>query len=447
MVSIGVFHSGHTNLPLTKAANGEVIPDASLSELHADQQQILRDQVEHGILAEELGFDRNTFLEHHFPAAANEFSPNPLFSQMAIATQTDEIRLLQMANILPWHDPIRLAEQTAMLDVLSDGRVEVGIGRGYQPKENEVLGQYWGGTVQDEEKNRTAFKEKLEILQQAWTEDIFSYHGEFHQIPPSFTRWHHTGEYTYFDSDKVPEYDGDDLINWKDVDLDPDEIDNPVMEAGSTLNSVFVAPKPVQKPHPQVWEPVSSPRSIKFAASRGINGYLTSGSPPLVNRLLDAYMDAVEEAGWPDYREEYDGEPFKFGWDGDRQRGMCPLRVVFNTDIVEEEAVDRFKAGLEHKYAFYGPFGINSAALDMGDDVPIDFQPDADLLLEKKVAFIGDSEELVDQIAQFKEDCGFEDFIMDIGFDMSGISGDETMDQMRTFADEVMPYLREEFAA
>jgi alkanesulfonate monooxygenase SsuD/methylene tetrahydromethanopterin reductase-like flavin-dependent oxidoreductase (luciferase family) len=59
-----------------------------------------------------------------------------------------------MANILPWHDPIRLAEQVALLDIISDGWTEVGIGRGYQPREAAILGQYWSGTMQDEEKNR-----------------------------------------------------------------------------------------------------------------------------------------------------------------------------------------------------------------------------------------------------------------------------------------------------
>ena len=60
--------------------------------------------------------------------------------QMAVAAHTKRIRLGQAANIIVWHHPVRLAEQIALLDVISGGRVECGIGRGYQPRENETLG-------------------------------------------------------------------------------------------------------------------------------------------------------------------------------------------------------------------------------------------------------------------------------------------------------------------
>ena len=99
--------------------------------------------------------------------------------------------MLQYANILTWWHPLRIAEQAAMLDVVSGGRVEFGLGRGYQPREVEVFGRTYGSTIQDQERNRSSFEEALELLLKAWTEPSFSHHGENFSIPPLYTKWHH----------------------------------------------------------------------------------------------------------------------------------------------------------------------------------------------------------------------------------------------------------------
>ena len=77
------------------------------------------------------------------------------------------IRLGQMANILPWWHPIRVAEQAAMLDVISGGRLEFGIGRGYQPREAEVFGRPFGATIQDQERNRAYYHATVLIVSEA----------------------------------------------------------------------------------------------------------------------------------------------------------------------------------------------------------------------------------------------------------------------------------------
>src|SRR5262249_11273434 len=91
--------------------------------------------------------------EHHFQPEGAEMSPNPLMVQMSVAAHTKRIRLGQAANIIVWHHPVRLAEQIATLDVISGGRVECGIGRGYQPRENETLGRPYGSTIQDQDRH------------------------------------------------------------------------------------------------------------------------------------------------------------------------------------------------------------------------------------------------------------------------------------------------------
>jgi len=126
-----------------------------------------------------------------------------LMTEMAIAALTKRIRLGQAANILTWHHPVRIAEQAAMLDVISGGRLDFGMGRGYQPRETEVLGGQMGATIQDQERNRAYFEEAYEIILKCWTQDSFSHHGEFFTIPPSYTRWNHQQTIAYFSEPDV----------------------------------------------------------------------------------------------------------------------------------------------------------------------------------------------------------------------------------------------------
>lgn len=443
MARIGVFHNGGTSLRPKRTATGEVIPDASIEEMHADRKQTVLDRVEYGVFAEQLGYDQVVFSEHHSVVTGAEFSPNPVLTQTAIAAQTSDIKLVQMANILPWHEPIRLAEQLAMLDIISGGRVEVGIGRGYQPRESEVLGDYWGGTIQDSEKNRASLQEKYEILIKAWTEGLFSYHGNYHYIPPKHTVWHHRQDYEYL-ADDVTEYDVEDMLEWYEGSASEDEL-NAVLAGRSKLRSVAVFPQPLQEPHPQLWQPVTSQRSMEFAAKRGINAYMVAPTSDLIKGLLEGFYTEVEAAGWPDRRPEYDGEPFAFGWDEARGRGVGMKLDLFNPAAASEDAFERWKRGIEMMWSYYGRFGNTSRALD-ADRVTHDGRPkDVYALDEKDLVIIGDSDEILDRIMGIAESNGFEDLCADIKFEMAFLTQEETKEQMAAFAEDVLPYLREAF--
>ena len=172
MLEIGVFHNGASSLPIVTTPEGVTLNDGSLAEVHRAAQETLVNQVRQGILAEKLGFQAFWLTEHHFQPEGAEMSPNPLMSQMAIAAHTKRIRLGQCANIVVWHHPVRFAEQVALLDVISGGRVECGVGRGYQPRENEVLGRPFGSTIQDQERNRKSFEEAVALTKKCWTEAV-----------------------------------------------------------------------------------------------------------------------------------------------------------------------------------------------------------------------------------------------------------------------------------
>lgn len=450
-MTFGVWHNGTTDLPLKETDEGIVIPDASLAEMNRDRQRIAVDRIEHGVLADEHGFDRLTFTEHHFVISGFEHSPNPLMSQMAVAARTDRIKLRQMANIVSWHDPLQLAEQTALLDIVSDGRVEVGIGRGYMPREAETFGQYWGGTVQDQEKNRASFEEKVEILHTAWTEDLFSHSGEFHSIPPSYTKWHHPQDEAYL-SDEVTEYDVEDAIEWRgdsiaDTDVDADD-PNLVIEGDSTLTGLSVLPKPLQEPHPQVWEPVGSDRSIEFAAERGINPYLAGSRPPsLITQTIEQYYEATEEAGWPDRRPEFDGEPFEKPWDDARQRGFTIYVPVFNTNVGSEDTFERWKLGIKAFWQYIGFFGQAGglAAISDSDDHPLEILRNlsTELLVEKDLYFAGDADAIIDRLATIMEAIDADVPCFDIIFEMPGVTAEEADRQLEAFGNRVIPYFEE----
>lgn len=446
MAELSILHNGSTTLPLKRTENDTTVPDADVPEVHENNKEVVQDQIRHGVLADKKGYDRIFFTEHHFEPAGTECSTNPMMSQMAVAAQTDSIQLAQAANIITWHDPVRFAEQASLLDIVSNGRAEIGVGRGYQPRETEPLGQYWGGTVQDQEQNRSCFKEKWELLQKAWTEDLTSYHGEYHQVPPSHTKWHHEQDYEYFNDD-VNSYDLEDHIDWKEGDFYQSSLWNPVVSGGSTLTSLFITPKPVQEPYPQTWIPMTTPRTIRWAAENGVNGTVIVEPNSRVKELIDAYMNFAEQGGWADRRPEYDGEPFKRGWDADRGRGVCPFRYIFNTEIASEEEIQAWKDGLEHQWDYYGPFGFAAVLAEADEEMydPAEVDVDAEMLIDKEVALTGDHEEIIEGIETFKQEVGYEDLHFGCFFETPGVDSEVADAQLEHFAENVMPYLNEEY--
>ena len=336
MIEVGVFHNGAADLPTKTTPNGVVVNDGDLAATHAAAQRGLINQVRQGILADQLGFDYFFMTEHHFQPEGAEFSPNPLLAEAAIAARTQRIRLGQMANIITWWHPIRFAEQVAMLDVISGGRVECGIGRGYQPRESEVLGRPYGSTIQDQERNRSYYEEAYEMVIKAWTQPSMSHHGEFFSIPPTYTQWNHKQTIAYFDQPGVGRTLEDVL------DIGPPDMysgGNPVLATTTRLREIPVYPQPMQKPYPQIWEPVTSERSTRWAAARGINGYFIVEPNSRLRTMIEMYYDEAEKQGWPD---RLDRGPFKSGWDAEKRRGVVTARYIH---VVDKGLGDMDRAG------------------------------------------------------------------------------------------------------
>jgi alkanesulfonate monooxygenase SsuD/methylene tetrahydromethanopterin reductase-like flavin-dependent oxidoreductase (luciferase family) len=132
-----------------------------------------------GDLAEPLGFDSLFALEHHFTGYAMSPSPTQLLSYFA--GRTKRITLGTAVIVLPWHDPVRVAEEIALLDVISGGRCLFGFGRGAASVE------YAGFRIPMEEA-RPRFVEAAQIVVKALTHDVFDWDGEFYKIPTTSIR-------------------------------------------------------------------------------------------------------------------------------------------------------------------------------------------------------------------------------------------------------------------
>ena len=201
---------------------------------HADIIQRELQQIE---WSEELGFDEIWLTEHHFIDYGLSVDPSALAA--AAASRTRRVRIGLAAAILPFHDPIRLAEQMALVDIISEGRLDVGVGRGNRPAE-------FRGYRVPQEQSRERFDEAVEIMTRAWTEERFAYDGRYFKIP-----------------------------------------------------EVRVIPKPVQRPHPPLFQVCVSKDGIENTALRGwpmLNSILYGSVDQLVTNR-DIYVDALKKSG------------------------------------------------------------------------------------------------------------------------------------------------------
>jgi len=183
---------------------------ANRGDLRPETGQGFRDYIDYCVEAEALGY-RSTFLvEHHF-TGWNQVSAT-LTLLTCVAMRTTTLRVGSAVIVLPWHNPVLLAEQAATLDLISGGRLDLGIGKGY--RHSEFVGF---GIASEEAEAR--FEEAIKVITRAWT---------------SRQRFSHRGRFWRFED-------------------------------------IVVEPPPAQQPHPPFWVAAASEASIRRAAARGFN--------------------------------------------------------------------------------------------------------------------------------------------------------------------------------
>jgi alkanesulfonate monooxygenase SsuD/methylene tetrahydromethanopterin reductase-like flavin-dependent oxidoreductase (luciferase family) len=143
---------------------------------HQRPEQVIANTVEQTVVAEQAGFNAAWYAEHHFNNYS--LSPSPLMMIAHCAGRTSRIRLGSAVCILPLYQAPRFLAEVGLVDTLSDGRLELGIGSGYQQFEFERFGT----SLADAGK---IFAEYLDVLPKALTQKTFEYQGQFLDIPPS----------------------------------------------------------------------------------------------------------------------------------------------------------------------------------------------------------------------------------------------------------------------
>ena len=184
-------------------------------------------------LMDRRGYDVFWLAEHHFQREGYEVIPNILMLAVHLAHLTQRIKFGCGFNIAPMWHPLRLAEDYAVADYLTGGRVLFGVGRGYHTREVETF----GAPMQDPDANRELFEEQLEIVFKAFNQDAFSHQGKHYTLPA-----------------RVP-------------------------YRGYELKDLTLVPRPVTMPV-QCFQPIvsASPRGLDFMARHGIKGVIGGGA-------------------------------------------------------------------------------------------------------------------------------------------------------------------------
>ncbi len=202
-----------------------------------DSAQGFKDFVEYNVEAEALGYHSTFVVEHHFTGFGQVSASLNLLTW--VAARTSHLRLGTAVVVLPWHNPVLLAEQAATIDLMSNGRLEFGVGKGYRHNE---FASFCIPVAEADER----FEEGLALILKSWTsEERFSHHGKY---------WH--------------------------------------------FENIIVEPPTAQKPHPPIWMAAGSPDSIKKVAARGYGLMLDQFAPPeAIFQRFDLFKTEVEKQG------------------------------------------------------------------------------------------------------------------------------------------------------
>jgi alkanesulfonate monooxygenase SsuD/methylene tetrahydromethanopterin reductase-like flavin-dependent oxidoreductase (luciferase family) len=256
-------------------------------------------QIEH---ADQAGFDVFSVIDHHFFQKFS-ISANPLALFTAAAQRTSRIRFRTALHTLPLENPMRLAGEIAVADILTNGRLECGLGRGHA--------WLFGPSNVPLEESRPRYDESIEILIRSWTQDRFSFEGEHYR-----------------------------------------------------LKNVSVVPKPVQKPHPRLFTGGTSDITYQMAGERGWGIFVPPLLPYEVLRPpLDIYKKACAENGHqpdvvyirPVYLDDDENQIRK-----EVEQALLNF-LAFNASPVESLHDEEMKAELRAKgYGFYASGALES---------------------------------------------------------------------------------------
>tara|TARA_B100000900_G_scaffold353669_1_gene321961 strand:+ start:307 stop:1476 length:1170 start_codon:yes stop_codon:yes gene_type:complete len=345
-------------------------------------------------------WDSIWYTEHHFNHEGMESLTNPLMMGVDAAARTKDIRIGQACNVITFHNPIRMAEDIALLDQLSKGRVEVGIGRGIYGREAINLNK--AADMKDQAKNFRLFEETLEILKKAWKEDFFNHKGEFYTYPAPNYVWQH---------DMSPP--NKDLVN----------LESNIME------NISVLPKPYQKPYPAIHQTVDGIRSIEWAAKQGLNIIMWIPTVKALKIKFEAFKNAKSET---EKRNVPMGE------------GISLVRDMFIADTMEEAKEKAGEQMVNYMRWVCHWRGLGNH-MDPGEELPVT-KGKLDLLnydfLHKRNMLFGTPEYVIDKIHELKSELNLQN--LHVWSNFPGVKHQDCMKSIKLFTEKVMPHFKDD---
>jgi alkanesulfonate monooxygenase SsuD/methylene tetrahydromethanopterin reductase-like flavin-dependent oxidoreductase (luciferase family) len=356
----------------------------------ANAAEMLDNLRQQTVLAEEqLGFEAMWLGEHHFGPHGIGDLPNPILLGADLAARTSRIRIGQMANIAPWWHPIRLAEDLAILDNLTEGRIEVGFGRGIWPYEGPQF--HANADPRKDAENRELFRETIEVVRKIWSDEYFSHQGENYSFPAEDTVFSH------------PSYPPD-----------------PAWQDGERVTRLRVTPRPYQKPHPPLWMTVSTDRSVTTAAELGLKACYWQPPPLRIRQRMELYAEV---------RSKLEGRPFSLGED------QAVMRSTYVASSMEDARRDA-EAGIMSGFIFNDPFRGRQVFTNPGEELNDDVRLDWDFL-EPRTLLVGSPDHVAEKIQELREVCSLDCLLVE--FAHGGIPQRKILRNLENFATRVMP--------
>ncbi len=329
---------------------------------------------------DDLGYYALWTAEHHFQREGYEVFPNLIQLGLWLATQTRQLKFGCAFNVLPMWHPVRLAEDYAMADILTGGRIIMGVGRGYHTREVESF----GAPLLDTAANRELFEEQFEVVMKCFNEEAFSHRGKYYTIPPD------------------------------------------VKYRGYDLKEITCVPRPANLPV-EVWMPIASGKSIDWMAKHDLRAMVTLNGEKILELVLTQYRDACARHG----------RPKQLGED-------CCWGVGVYLADTPEEAFRRVEPSHDERYKWFAPFGFVRYADEHGRTWGTPGAPARVPHLkdgvEQKAWLLGPSSLVIEGIKEVEAKYpGLDQMMIHWA---EGIPPKEFKEQLRWFAREVMPAFR-----
>ncbi len=373
-------------------------------------QELLKEVRDIAQMAEDLGFDALSTTEHHFHSEGYEASIAPLLLYTDLAARTERIKFASLGLVLPTWDPIRVAEEIAVLDHLTKGRFVAGFARGYQDRWTNVLGQHYhvtGAPMDGSEvdaHNRAVFEEVFKIMKMAWTQESIRFKTKYYEVPAPYEqgiqRWPVAKNWT-------AKYGAE------------GEVDE-----NGVVQRICVVPKPYTQPHPPIWQPFSvSERTIRWCAAENIVPWILIAHPPSFRELCEAYREEAAKSG--------------------RQLALGESVGAFRSIHLGDSYTQAYSLGAECQGAgfieYFSGFGFFEAYRFPGETTPV---PNTfERMVESKYALVGTTDDIKRELEALQKNSNVEWFGW--FFDQGLMPWDETKRQLETFGKEVLPAFKD----